>query len=1539
MAKFSKKLTALLILASMLVSLLAACTGSKKDNTQASGAGTNNDSSGDNSQGGNENPSGGVGEDVPSDTPGMIFNSESRLDIVLADANLDSAVYIDFVWAIKDNLGERVKVVYDASADPAEHEIVFGETNRVVSHLAYSQLEDLMQSQEISMGGYVLYSDGSSLALAYTEELGTQHLEEIMAQMLEWASQKSLVKKRGIVSSKVYDMYEIYAAEDKEYSDAEWAALEAQVGTELTDAFREMYKKLYGEGIVSWLANLYEPRECICENYVNGVQVCLHPVDKNGNDLCKNGGFYYSNSARNTYGFLPDIESTYQALTFLEMTGMLNRKGSNFGAYLKGQLRSDIIAFTKGLQHEDGYFYHPQWTIEQSRENWERVSRDLMWATAILQKLGADPYYSTPTGSMAGTGGRPQAASTALTPTLYASKAESVSCVVATASALPAHLQSVEAFEKYLSGFKMDVYGMGYAAANELAAQVEQLTTANKRLNGALKPVLFEFFEEKHNPNNGLWREEIDYDGLNTVFKAVMVYSAFHEPFTYAEQAAQSAIYVLSSDELPGHVCGDYNTWYDIAGLIGNIRKYHHAANRGEIADGIRQSVIDIAPMAVLKTTENTLRFLKEDGSFSYFPDHCSETSQGMVVALRKNEGDVNASLICSGGMLDHISGALGVTLPSIFGTRELAMFTDIINSNTYSIKDSLPPDIIVDFEETDIDIEPKDVGVSMGSGGSAVVVGDPYNPSNKVLHFQSLAKSGTWDAVTVPNNTIKANNNCLVFDSKLMFAKEGTSQGYLIQMYIGYMAKASPYFINFTVAGEYVEIWEASSDSMNDSFNRLLGKIKLDEWFKLRIEYYFGYEDIINELTPHDTVRIKIYINEELVAVSANYMDTSMGKFTEGTGTPTDEAKQALFFPMSYFACNMYLDDLYLGYKNIEYKSEKDTEGLVINEDADAERLAHGFDDNLLPEGFAVSGDVPSKVTVVDGELALGGSSGSVKLKVPALNRKSLANVFAVGFDVRAESMNVGRLFILNLKDPYKGATIASYTFYCINENGQLYIVPLYKGNTMINMAAIPIDGESHHIEIAFFVDAASTLIYKDGVMVASTEQGIAAKHYLYEMGSAQIEYTSTSVMYIDNLYCERRVGDFEEETKPQVDRVEHNFAGEGLSGMTDVTTNGTVENGMLDISGKYLNIKVNNRSPYVSAYQLHMNVDTVGSSSGSTSLSFLDSNGALAAGIVMEENDGVIYLYEVLRGGKYGECVASFKYNGRTELVVNLYDNEKVLEVYANGELKLVTGVFNSAEYEKIAEAYVTSTNAKINNLYFEGVTLTYSATGADAQTKDDTDEVITYEYSSVGNYPNRITVGSGISESSAIEYIERDGSLTKVLAYKKTLSGNASGVRYKFADEKAYTSVVFETDIMLAGGFIAGDWKSNFDLLFSTSSGGTHMFYVQFRVTNGRLLVNLYDGVKQLTKYDCGAISKDEWINIRAEVDAGDRTTNEETGARIVIYVNDIEVYNGNEFVGSSKENAKTETGSVYQVMFLPLKDVTGTIYLDNTSLKHN
>ena len=78
-----------------------------------------------------------------------------------------------------------------------------------------------------------------------------------------------------------------------------------KVGKDAIDEIRTIYN-LFDERMLIWYAGLYDPEI---------------------------GGFYFSNSARDTEGFLPDIESTAQAINFItEISGIC--KGEDKGNFL-----------------------------------------------------------------------------------------------------------------------------------------------------------------------------------------------------------------------------------------------------------------------------------------------------------------------------------------------------------------------------------------------------------------------------------------------------------------------------------------------------------------------------------------------------------------------------------------------------------------------------------------------------------------------------------------------------------------------------------------------------------------------------------------------------------------------------------------------------------------------------------------------------------------------------------------------------------------------------------------------------------------------------------------------------------------------------------------------------------------------------------------------------------------------------------------------------------------------------------------------------
>ena len=254
-----------------------------------------------------------------------------------------------------------------------------------------------------------------------------------------------------------------------------WQRLSELAAPDVVAALRSAYDYYDGRKLIEWVANLYD------------VEV---------------GGFYYSNSGRNTEGYLPDIESTNQALSFLESSGMLSSLGGRYSANVPAWMKNEIVAFVKGLQDESGYFYHPQWSRELHHQNPERMGRDLSWATSMLVNFGAKPYYTTPGGKLQGEG---KPSETNLTGKLRASKASAVSKIAATAG-LNSHLATPETFKAYLAS--LNIRTQSYSAGSAVGAQTTTIKELDRKLAGITSDVGFDY------RNNGVY-SKILFDWLD----------------------------------------------------------------------------------------------------------------------------------------------------------------------------------------------------------------------------------------------------------------------------------------------------------------------------------------------------------------------------------------------------------------------------------------------------------------------------------------------------------------------------------------------------------------------------------------------------------------------------------------------------------------------------------------------------------------------------------------------------------------------------------------------------------------------------------------------------------------------------------------------------------------------------------------------------------------------------------------------------------------------------------------------------------------
>jgi hypothetical protein len=411
-----------------------------------------------------------------------------------------------------------------------------------------------------------------------------------------------------------------------------WEKLKNQVnergadGEAFVEAMKDYYS-IYTDGFLSWLGALFDP---------------------------KTGGFYYSNSARDNECaeyrgeicyFLPDIESTNQALNVLQGTKLIDSVDE-----LPEWMRKKIADFVCSLQSpDDGYIHHPQW--KGRREVPSRISRDLAWAVDLQKKLGFKLPY----------------------PTAY-ERLEKISKGEASESELeaqPEELRSKESFLAFVSS--MDWQNNAYVCGNRLSAQSRQIMAAG------LTDVAVDFVNDIQNEHNGLWGKQEGYMGNNALMKITCFYDTVKRPIPRATLAVREAMKCLVTDEVARTSCYNFNVWYSILNIMTNLRRFGGEDGAKE-ARAISDEILKDAPKYIRATKEKILTFRKEDGSFSILTNSTSPISQGMPVAVEgTNEGDVNAATLNSGGTCMRMFCCFGLDMVPIYSEDSLSVFLDAV--------------------------------------------------------------------------------------------------------------------------------------------------------------------------------------------------------------------------------------------------------------------------------------------------------------------------------------------------------------------------------------------------------------------------------------------------------------------------------------------------------------------------------------------------------------------------------------------------------------------------------------------------------------------------------------------------------------------------------------------------------------------------------------------------------------------------------------------------------------------------------------------
>lgn len=843
-----KRLLFLITLTVTLLSFVSCKIGDSNDGTDGEGSSDNGSTNAGDANGGSSE--GGNGESKP-ETVYLYAADSVKTGKTQLLSRLNSGLTVNVMLGTSSSSGRRILIGDDGSE-------VAKKANRVLER---------MLAFEYDRSGYAIYAYNGIIAIAYDSEYA---LDDAIFKLIEtFSGEATLESREGTLARESFEYTARLDTEREEMKHGEFSTLSEVLGNEIADTLESLYM-LYGRELYTWIANLYDPI---------------------------NGGFYYSNSGRDTEGYLPDLESTRQALTCLENAGMFDAYSGHFEKALPKEVKESLEAFVKGLQSPlDGYFYHPQWGNSISTT---RRGRDLDWAELLLNSLGASPLYDTPRG-MKGSLGAPGSHQTAggeieavaYKARLGASVSQAVAIAVSSSSSLPDYLKSLEKFEDYLD--TLDFKNKSYASGNALAATATQIVAAGSKYVDFLE----KYLNDRQNSNNGLWETDVTFESVNGLMKISQTYTIINRPIPNIEKAMKSAIKIALTRDLTlfsaedEHICSVYNPWVAMTHLVNSAE----STGGAERVNVVRALVLEHAEDLVQITKEKINIFKKSDGGFSYTRLASAENSSGVQVAVPKSyESDMNATSIASSGTMNSMLFVLGVPTIDMFTDADCEYFLDMLDGMGEIVKSPVPERERTDFDDypfggeapvngvvtspdegittTVADTELSDDGVYKWFSSTIVKNhADDSEPEDMVLKSSVYRENSSekkyasgHSYTTVLMKMIDKDSNCYVFDLDMLL--DG-SDGLVGQIFFTDANAKHTLGLTMTVTTvgktKYLKFGEvyAGLDTVKDE---LIGaEVPIEGFFNLRVELYKDFYD-----GKTLTVNSKIYVNGKLVGES----------------------------------------------------------------------------------------------------------------------------------------------------------------------------------------------------------------------------------------------------------------------------------------------------------------------------------------------------------------------------------------------------------------------------------------------------------------------------------------------------------------------------------------------------------------------------------------------------------------------------------------------------------------------------------------------
>ena len=968
-------------------------------------------------------------------------------------------------------------------------EIALGNTNRAASSEAKTLVDEKYVDGNITFA--IVYKKGVLAVYAADELSFSEAIDYLVLNYLTSNTLKVETDHTYSVSMSEEE-YKKYLDEKAEAEllagwDNRFDYLTKYMSSDAVEAVKRFYG-LFDENVYLWLANLWDN---------------------------ETGAFYYAGSSRDYEGFLPDVESTTQAIKMIAGSGMIDSYGGGLDALDAGipeEMQEKIINFVFSLYcDDDGYFYHEQWGRNISDD---RKGRDLTWSLQLIKYFGE----TLPDGWVdAVTRLKNQNASTSAAVSRVLE-----SSVRPTASS--DRFASRENFKAYLDS--LNLLGDSYGTGHQLASQADQIGAAGlldyccDYLDALQEQIYEEQIADGDTPT-GLWEKKPDYHGISGFFKINVVYSAAKRTPKYLDYALRSCVECILSDEDPGQITYTYNPWAALGECIGGMRRANAAAGTAVYnLDSISKSLFDEAEEMFIKTTEKSELFRQSDGGYSYFEDNSSSSIQGVYASRGYAEGDVNATCLLVYHTVGYMEGALGIQLPAIWNSRDYQKFLETIDNLDPVEKKKSISQINCDFEKYTVGSQANDEGIFADGGSLLKVEVDPNDSSNQALLLSSLA--GVASGYKIRPNFTKI-KNCFVFEADFNMTEKSSGTTHQISIYTG-----SDRYYMLTFSGNTETVAIGDSSNVNSTYtpngkvnpiNQNFGvSVPVGEWFKLRLEIYDQTDD---------GFKVKIFVNDEYVYTSSNYFGKELGTECLLEGAVTS----MWIYNLISASAQLYADNIQMYYSDMEY---------VEGAGAGTSTEIYDFESNNVKAGGTLrSTDAKDEIiTATDKD---GNDSGVYHFSKTSTNtwdqlyfkmptEKDEGSVITVSMDICFNSFSGAAQLA------FGGLDANSYYLLCMNSNGST--VSLYDASTMkTGVAATKTEfaktltvGRWHTLEFEFYVTERSSdfevTIYIDGTRI-----GTSKNYYNYngESGATpnilldviNMRFVSAAVVdvYIDNV------------------------------------------------------------------------------------------------------------------------------------------------------------------------------------------------------------------------------------------------------------------------------------------------------------------------------------------------------------------------------------------------------------------------------------